>query len=239
MEGDIFGLGETPEAEVVDVVQEQVAPEPAEQPSEPAAVEEVPQGTVTTPEPKAEPGFIPISAVLDEREKRKAAEQELERLRAAQAPKSEPIDPWTNLEGAFETTEQKFQTMLHQQKVDMSRRFAEIQHGKDEVEAAIKWAYAQCDSDPAFNAKVYHSPDPVGFAVEAYRKDQIASTVTMDDFKAFQAWKAAQANPQPIPAQPAPSPAPTPPRSLATAPSAGSPTPPKNDPAAERLASMF
>lgn len=239
MEGDMFGPADMPVEEVVDVAQEPIAA-PAEQPSEPAPVEEVPPGTVTIPEPKVEPGFIPISAVLDEREKRKAAEQELERLRAAQAPKPEPIDPWTDLEGALSQRDQQYQAILHQQKVQMSRRFAEMQHGKESVDAAYQWAVAKCDSDPAFNAQVFASDDPIGFAVQQYQRDQIASTVTMDDFKAFQAWKQAQSNPQsPIPAPQASPATPPPPRSLVSAQSAGAPTLPKNDPAEERLSSMF
>lgn len=244
MEGDMFGLAEEPGVEVVEAVQEEVVqPDPVEQPSEPAAVEEAPP----VAEPKPEPGFVPLGVVLDEREKRKQLERQLEEFRQQQqAPAPEPIDPWTDLEGALSQRDQQYQQMLFQQKLTMSRRFAEMQHGKEEVEAAVQWAYALCDTDKAFNSKVFQSEDPVGFAVEQYRKEQIASSMTMDDFKAFQAWKAAQTNPQPVavaspvPAQPAPSPVPPPPpRSLATAQSAGAPSLPKTTPEEERLAKMF
>lgn len=241
MEGDMFGPAEEPVEEVVEAVQEEaIEPTPAEQPSEPAAVEEAPP----VAEPKVDPGFVPIGVVLDERDKRKQLERELEQYRQQQqAP--EPVDPWTDLDGALAQRDQQYQQMLFQQKLEMSRRFAEIQHGKEEVETAVNWARALCDTDQAFNHKVYTSSDPIGFAVEQYRKEQIASSMSMDDFKAFQAWKASQNNPQPqaaapVMAQPAPSPTPPPPpRSLATAQSAGAPSLPKTTPEEERLAKMF
>lgn len=243
MEGDMFGPAEEPGVEVVEAVQEEaIQPDPVEQPSEPAAVEQTPPVV----EPKVDPGFVPIGVVLDERDKRKQLERELEQYRQQQqAPAAEPIDPWSDLEGALSQRDQQYQQMLFQQKLQMSRRFAEIQHGKEEVEAAVQWAYGLCDTDKAFNHKVFTSDDPVGFAVEQYRKEQIASSMTMDEFKAFQAWKAAQSNPQPqaaapVMAQPAPSPTPPPPpRSLASAQSAGAPSLPKTTPEEERLAKMF
>lgn len=242
MEGDMFGPDESLAPEVVEVAQEPIEA-PAEQPVE-APVAEIPPGTVTIPAPKADPGFVPIGAVLDERDKRKKLESELEQLRQKQpSPQPEPIDPWTDLDGALSQRDQQYQAMLYQQKMQMSQRFAEIQHGKEAVDAALAWGRAKCDADPIFNQQVLTSDDPVGFALQQYQRDQIASTVTMDDFKAFQAWKQAQSNPQPqaapIPALDVPSPVQPPPRSLVSAQSAGAPTPPKSDPVEEKLAKMF
>jgi hypothetical protein len=242
MDGDMFGLAEGLDSEVVEAVQEEAfEPTPVEEPSEPAALEETPPAV----EPKADPGFVPIGVVLDERDKRKQLERQLEEYRQRQeVPAPEPVDPWTDLDGALAQRDQQYQQALFQQKLEMSRRFAEMQHGKEEVATAVEWARALCDSDQAFNHKVFTSSDPIGLAVEQYRKEQIASAMTMDDFKAFQAWKAAQSNPQPqavqpVPAQPAPSPAPLPPRSLASTQSAGAPSLPKSSPEEERLAKMF
>jgi len=204
MEGDMFGSGESPIEEVVaQEPVEAIAEQPIEQP-----VEETPQGNITIPEPKAEPGFVPLAAVLDERDRRKKLEAEVEQYRQKQqTPQPEPIDPWSDLDGALSQRDQQVQAMLYQQKTQMSRRFAEIQHGKEAVDAAYQWAVAKCDEDPAFNQQVFASDDPVGFAIQQYQRDQIASNMTMDDFKAFQAWKQAQSNPQetaPIPAQQVP-----------------------------------
>lgn len=246
MEGDIFGgPAEEPVEEGVQI--EQVAQEPEAAPAEPEATppaEELPPGTITIPPPVPEPGFVPLAAVLDERDRRKQLEKELAEYRQKQAaPPPEPIDPWTDLEGALAQRDQQYQTMLFQQKAQMSRRFAEMQHGKEEVDAAVQWATAQCDADPAFNQKVYLSDDPVGLAVEAYRREQIASNMTMDDFKAFQAWKQAQSNPQPQAAVPPAAQTPPavqpPPKSLVTAQSAGTPAAPKDDPFEDKLNSMF
>lgn len=244
MEGDMFGPAEEPveEARVEETAQEPT-PEPA-QPEAPPPAEEQPTGSVTTPEPKAEPGFVPLAAVLDERDRRKQLERELEQYRQRQQqPQPEPIDPWSDLDGALAQRDQQYQNMMFQQKLQFSRRFAEMSHGPETVEEAVKWAYSLCETNPAFNQQVYASEDPIGFAVAQYQREQIASNMSMDDFKAFQAWKQAQSNPQPpaaIPtvAQEAP-PAQPIPKSLVTAQSAGSPTPPKNDPAEEKLSRMF
>ena len=247
MEGDIFGPDADPVEEgvqVEQVAQEQVeAPAPAEPEAAPPAGE-VPPGTVTIPEPKAEPGFVPLAAVLDERDRRKQLEKELAEYRQRQqAPQPDPIDPWTDLEGALAQRDQQYQTMLFHQKAQMSRRFAEMQHGAEAVQSAVEWGREKCDADPAFNQQVFASDDPVGFVLQQYQRDQIASNMSMDDFKAFQAWKQAQSNPQPVAAPPivaqeAP-PVPPPPKSLATAQSAGSPVAPKSDPVEERLSRMF
>lgn len=243
MEGDMFGgPAEEPVEEVVEVAQEPEAA-PAEPEAAPPAEEQRP-GNITIPEPKADPGFVPLAVVLDERDKRKQLEQELEQYRQKQQqPAPEPIDPWTDLEGALAQRDQQYQQMLFQQKAQISRRFAEMQHGAETVQTAIEWARAKCDADPSFNQQVFVSDDPVGFAVTQYQRDQIASNMSMDDFKAFQAWKQAQSNPQPIAATPivaqdAP-PVPPPPKSLVSAQSAGSPVAPKTDPVEERLSRMF
>lgn len=242
MKGDMFGPDESLEPEVVEVAQEPIEAL-AEQPVE-APVAEIPPGTVTIPAPKAEPVMVPLAALHEVRDevKRLKAEAE-ERNRQQQVQQPEPIDPWSDLDGALSQRDQQMQQMLYQQKLQMSRRFAEMQHGKEEVEAAVQWAYSLCESDKAFNQQVLTSDDPVGFALQQYQRDQIASTVTMDDFKAFQAWKQAQGNPQPQAAQilalDVPSPVQPPPRSLVSAQSAGAPTPPKSDPVEEKLAKMF
>jgi len=58
-----------------------------EQPAEPVVVEPVAE---VIPDVKPEPQHVPITALLDERDKRKGLEQELERLRAQQEPAHAP-----------------------------------------------------------------------------------------------------------------------------------------------------
>lgn len=194
---------------------EEAPPEPqAEPPVEPE------------PEAKPEPQHVPITAMLDERDKRKALEQELAQLRASQQqqqPQAVP-DVFEDPDGFAAYQDQKVQQALYQQNLRWSERTATIEHGAETVNQAKDWAVARCDADPYFNAKVAASPDPIGFAVSEWKREQIASQVTPEDLTQFQAWKAAQAQ---LDASAQPSAATTtsprtpPPRSLASAPSAG------------------
>jgi hypothetical protein len=187
-------LGETPEPET-----------PAPETPEPPPAAETP--------PAPEPGHVPLSAVLDEREKRQAAEKALRELQerlAAQQPAA-PAPP-----------EAQVQAALYQQNLRNSRRFAEREYGKDLIATVHDWAVERCDADPHFNAAMRSSDDPYEAAVQAYNRDQLAAKVTPDRFAAFEAWEKAQAALQAQPAAQTPQPAaPTPPRSLAEAPGSG------------------
>lgn len=196
-------------------------PEVVEQPA--AVVEEV-QPVVEVvaeviPEPKPEPQHVPITALLDERDKRKGLEQELERLRAAQQPAQAPAVPdmFEDPDGFAAYQDQKVQAALYSQNLAFSERMAKKEYGTEVFEQAKAWAYARCDADPMFNAKVAASPDPYEFAISEWKREQIVSKVSPDDFAQFEAWKAAQSQLQeqtkPVPI--------VPPRSLASAPSAG------------------
>lgn len=209
--------------------------EAIEQPVEPV-VEETPAETVAEPAPaepaaepaKPEPGFVPFAAVLDERDKRKKLEQENEDLRKRTQAPVEPTplpDMFEDPQGYTQALAQTFEQRLYQQQLQMSERFARNQHGDEVTDAALAWASARCDNDPYFNAQVRASNDPVGHAVREYQRDQIVTSVTPDDFQQFMAWKTAQTGlqQQPAPTETA-SPAKHPPKSLATAPSAGSVT---------------
>ena len=165
-------------------------------------------------------GFVPLGAVLDERDKRKAAEARLAQLEAQQQPVQMP-DPYEDPEGFAAAQQGQTSAALYQINLRYSERLARVEHGAETVDAAKAWAMAKCDADPLFNAKIAQSDDPVGLAVTEYRRDEIASKVTPDDFKAFQAWKEAQGQLQPAPAVPPNSSPAIPARSLASAPSAG------------------
>lgn len=208
-------------------------PKPEPQPEEAKADEkplELTEVVVEAPK-QVEPGFVPIAAMLDARDKAKAAEAELQRLRAAQQQQQQrPLqmpDPYEDPEGYAAAQQAQVEHALYQTNLRWSERIATIQHGEETVKAAKDWAYAKCDEDPYFNARVAASPDPVGLAVAEYKREEIASKVTPDEFAQFQAWKAAQAQvqQQTQPAAPAAQPSQTsaiPPPSLASAPSAGS-----------------
>jgi hypothetical protein len=195
--------GETP-AEPEVVAAEAAAPIPAEAPSPPAA---------EPPQPPADPGHVPISALLDEREKRQAEraraeilERQLQDMRAALQPPRD-LEPNAAMEMA-----------LYNQNLRASRKFAEREYGKSQIQEIHDWAAARCDADPMFNQQMRSSEDPYEAAYQAYNREQILRTVKPDDLAAFKAWRQAQA--QAATHSSATHPSATPaavPRSLATA----------------------
>lgn len=205
-----------PEAdETVEPVETVVTPEPETEPAPVAEIEPVVQEQV-----QPAPQHVPLAAMLDERDKRKALEAELAQFRAQQAQQQpEPApDMFEDPDGYRNYQDQKVAQTAYQMNLRWSERIASIQHGEETVSQAKQWGYDRCNSDPYFNAKVASSEDPVGFVVSEWKREQIASSVTPDDFEQFKAWKAAQAQIQPTPPQ---VPRAIPPRSLASAPSAG------------------
>lgn len=189
---------------------------PPASPTEPPAAEPVQAEPGSKP---VEPGFVPVTAMLDERDKRKQLEQELEQYRSQQKQTEQPAPPdiFEDPEGWQAYQAQQFQGALYSQRLDMSYRFAAQSHGQETVDAAMEWGMKRCASDPHFNAMVMNNPDPVGFAVQQYQREQVASQVDLSEFEQFKAWKQAQEAVTP----PAINPQVTPPKSIVSAPSAG------------------
>ncbi len=213
---------------ITPVAEEPATPEPT--PQEPTPEPQAAEPEVLVLETPATPEQIereerpPLAALLDERDKRKAAEAERDALRAQQrqaAPVQMP-DPFDDPEGFAAANEAKVNANLYQINLRYSERLAKVEHGAEAVEAAKDWGFQRCETDPYFNAKVAASDDPIGFVVAEYKREEIASKVSLDDFAQFQAWKAAQGQieqgGQPPP-QKQPPKIPSP--SLAAAPSAG------------------
>lgn len=232
MDEDIFG--ETP------IVEEQVAAEP--EAVEPEPVAEQPAELPADPEPpiaepvKPDPGFVPIGAMLDERERRKQLETELARLQAQQ-PEPEPLDLYDPEQMATYHQQQVISA-----KLDISEDMTRDKFGDELVDQARDWALQRFQASPAYQAEVLRQRNPWKYVVEQYQRDQIAQQVSLSDFEKFKQWQAAQqqlAQQQtaaPVAAEP---PIVQPPRSLASAPSAGSSTQPKPNPEAEKLNAMF
>jgi hypothetical protein len=165
-----------------------------------------------------EHGHVPLSAVLDERERRQAAEarlaeyEALQREAVAQAQDAE-LPPAERVEHA-----------LYAQNLRASRRFAEREYGKGAIAALHEWAVSRCDADPFFNQQMLASEDPYEAAYRAWQSEQVLARVSPTDLADYESWKAARATalsaargpgPGGFPQQPAP------PRSLANAPNAG------------------
>jgi hypothetical protein len=203
----------------------ETAPEPEPAPVEPAQEPE-PVAVAPTPEP-VQPGHVPITAMLEERDKRKALEEQIRQMRA-QVPQQAAPDPYEDPEGFQAYREQIIEQRLFGQALAFSKRLQETIHGRDTVSQAHEWGLARCDADPLFNHRVRTSEDPYEFVVSEWKRDQVLSSLQGDDLDQFRAWKASQgsAQPQAPVVQVATIPPPVaPPRSLASTPAAGSPKP--------------
>jgi hypothetical protein len=165
-----------------------------------------------------EPGHVPLSAVLDERERRRAAEARLAEYEAMQR------EVMAQAREAELAPAERVEHALYAQNLRASRRFAEREHGKAAIGALHDWAVARCDADPFFNQQMLASEDPYEAAYHAWQSEQVLARVRPTDLADYEAWKAARAavpsaapgaRPGGFPPQPAP------PRSLATVPNAG------------------
>lgn len=210
-----------------------------------------PAAPVPTPPP--EQAFAPLAALLDERDKRQAAEKrakELEDWRTqqeAQARRQPPPDPTQDPEAFRQHQAQQLDQVFWDQRLEMSRGFAEMRHGAETTAKAYEWGLERCDADPYFNAKVRASKDPIGLVVGEWQREQLLAKVTPEDLAAFETWKQAQAAPAPVgvahqlAAAPAAPPTPlAPPRpSLAGAPSASTSASPVPRDGEATFAKMF
>lgn len=171
-----------PEVETVEAEQvEAVAPEPEK--GEPEAA---PPAAVVEEKPSA----IPISALLDERDRRQKAEREAEELRqwrkqieAQQNAKPAPdfyADPDQRL--AYERNQ--FQAQFTAMKLQQSRFLAERDFGAEEVKAA----YAYFDQNPQLSHQLLEHPSPFHAAVELYKRQRVVEEIGADP----EAWKTKQ-----------------------------------------------
>ena len=213
------------------------APETAHEPAQPAVAPEMGTGGIATP-PVAEPekpAAIPISALLDEREKRQAAERQaqeyqrrIQEFEAAQKPKPDFFD---NPDAVIAAERAQVQQMLWNERLNMSEMLARQAHGDDLVTQAAE-AYAQAaKQNPALAFDLQRQPNPYGHVVQLHKKQQALSKIG-DDPDAYiermvqerlAAMQASQSQPASVQTS---RPAPTmPPRSMASAPSAGAGTP--------------
>jgi hypothetical protein len=191
------------EAEAVAEAQPEATDPPAAQAEAPEAGE---TPAVQAPPAPPEPGHVPVAALLDERDKRKAAERRLAEIEAGRKADGPPPE---------ETPAQQLWAL----RMDISRELITSQIGEAESQALHDWGEAKCGSDPHFNAQVFASKNPYAFLRQARQSEQLLAEVSADDLDDYRAWKASRVAGE-TPALRA-APPPTPPRSLADAPNAG------------------
>lgn len=230
-------LDETPEVEEPEAeTQEEASDPPVE---EEAQAEPEAEGTgeplePETPDPveaappvadKENVGTVPLTVVLDEREKRQRAEQEAQELRkwreqqeAAQRQAQQQAPDWfDDPQAAAQHQTQMIQQQMLNAQLNQSQFLAERDYGKELV--AETEAYFR--ANPQAKAQFQNHPSPWHGAVAFYQKQKILDEIGADP-EAFKEKLREEGRAQALgrsqPVQQKPT---APPPSMATAPSAG------------------
>ncbi len=176
--------------DVLDTITEQTAEvEPNPVIEEIAPVVEPAPEPVATPEPEPEQpaekreGFVPIAAMLDERDKRKAAEAERlalqEQLKTRETPQTIP-DPFDDPEGYHQQQQAQLQQALTAQRFQTSELIAKQAHGAEAVDAAAIWAEDKAKADPSFAARYMREAHPIDWIVQQHKRDGLVSQIPTD-----------------------------------------------------------
>lgn len=178
---------------------------------------------------KAEPGYVPLGALLDTRDKAQAAEarakqleQELAQFRAQQEPQTVP-DMFEDPEGYQAAVSQQIARAALDARLNSSEDVARSQFDDATVDAARDWALAQAQANPAFGQQLLSQRSPYIYAVREHQRVTALEKLGNDtaEIDHFLAWKAAQAATTAPQGEPPPQTS-LPPKSIASAPSAGS-----------------
>lgn len=186
------------------------APLQAEEPvAEPSIENQEPQAEALPPEPvepEAKPivndepqqrdQMVPLAALLDDRDKRKAIaeerdryKRELEDMRATQQPQQVP-DALDDPNGYNDYVRTQIAEAVQRQKVDTSWHLAIRDHGRDTVEAAKQWALERAQQDPIFRSQVDQAFQvealPIDWVVQQHKRDGLVSQIgDAQDMDAF------------------------------------------------------
>lgn len=202
-----------PDGKFVSKAEPEPAPQAAPEPAKPE------------PASHGRDGYVPITAVLDERDKRRAMEQELQALRQQfqqqQQPQYTP-DPYEDPEGYDAYVNQRLAAQKWETTTQISQVMAYQTHGQQVVDEATAAFLAEAQRKPWLHQELQVQAHPYDYVVQWHKREQaLAQLSDPSEIEQFRAWKAAQAQAAAAPAavtQPQPS---APIRSLASAPSAG------------------
>jgi hypothetical protein len=230
----------TPEAQAEPVVTEEpkgpergpdgkfVAKEAAEAPQVAEAFAEATPAPEPTPAPQVEArpeaGHVPITALLEERERRQAMEAQLRTLQQHVAQQQQPApNPEEDLTGWVQHQQQQTQQSVVSAKLQISEDIAIERFGEQLVREADAWALEKARQMPGFQEHLISQRNPYGYLVQMYQREKALEKIDPAEMDQYLAWKAAQsAAAQAQPAAPAATPQPSaPPRSIASLPSAG------------------
>lgn len=228
---DEESAAETPE----EVTAEAPDTAPADEPKEAKADKGEPKPETAEEEaapPAAEPEKqreIPITALLDEREKRQAKERELQeaqrrmadmerQLKALQQPKEQP-DFYADPEAAMRSQQSAFEARLWDEKLNISEAMARDKHGDEVVQEAQQAFLAEAQRNPVLYAELQRQSHPYDFVIRWHKREKFLAEVQDPD--AWREQQLAQLREQLAAEQQSPTKPKAPPASLATATSAG------------------
>lgn len=161
------------------------APEVAAQP-EPAA-----EQTDDRPRDPDTGRFVPISALLDERDKRQAttrkleeAESELQRLRQPEQPIEMPTDP----REMVQTLVAEQQRLAFDERLNVSEMLARQTFGDDIVTAAQQAYRVAKQANPALHQALQEQLHPYKYVVEWHKQQKLLSEIGTDP----EAWRKAE-----------------------------------------------
>lgn len=210
------------------IIEQPVEEQPAEQPVDPAPEAIVEPEPAPEPQPqRPDPGFVPIAAMMDERDRRKALEAELARYRQQQ--EAQPaLDPLDDPAGFAAHQQQLVQQAIINDRFERSNEDAIEKYGEETVKAAVDWAAERGRTNPGFAAEYMSKPRPIHWIVQQHKREETLGQIgdrSIDDFVREYIAKnptlitPAPAAATPIPVVASPQQAPQPvkvPRSLAT-----------------------
>lgn len=205
-------------------------PEPEQEAPAPEPEPEVATGVDAGPPPAVEekPQSIPLTALLDEREKRQRIEREAEQARRdletlrrqiamQQQPKKAP-DFFEKPDEAINYRLAPVQQQIVGVKMQQSQFLAERDFGKEAVEEALRFF----DEHPQLSTQLVDHPSPFHAAVEMHKRAKFLQQVGDDPDAYINAQVEARLKERLASVQTSPAPSAAPPPSLSKAPAAGS-----------------
>lgn len=178
---------EEPAQVTTEATPQPAAPEPAAQ----AAPEPEPQGDGRARDPETG-RFVPISALLDERDKRQAEtrkreelEQQLQRYQQPQQPEQVPTDP----SGIIQYALAEQQRIAFNERLNTSELMARQAHGEDIVSEAQQAFLSAVGQNPMLQQQLQGQIHPYDFVVKWHKQSKLMSEIGQDP----EAWRKAEA----------------------------------------------
>ena len=170
------------------------APEPSApviEAEKPAAPEPEPQGDGRLRDPETG-RFVPISALLDERDKRQAEtrkredlEAQLQRYQQPQQPEQVPTDP----SGIIQYALAEQQRIAFNERLNTSELMARQSHGEEIVSQAQQAFLAAVGQNPMLQQQLQGQIHPYDFVVKWHKQHKLMSEIGQDP----EAWRKSEA----------------------------------------------